>query len=507
MKRKFFSVSLMVFLMAFALLFATAFAHGSEETTQDTQENGYYEVHEFDEEHYRQRLLDTGWEEEWLEMWTGGEITFRNLYNQSRFSQAAQDIMMGYSVVPSGEVVAPQYMGPVHFDNNGVLNVAVLVGAFDDLASATAIDEMREMGIIVYEVYFSQQEIIDTIDRLSDMWEYARAAGASSWGQGVENGVSMWLDPYSPEQIAIFTQFLIDHDINPDIMIFSPAVTDEMREFRANAVVAATAQTADRIVLVGEVEVTRTGIAFSLENTTGEEFSYGAPWDLAYYYDGQWLPVPHLPGAGGMCWFGMGFMLQSGGIQQYRVSFEWHFGELSPGRYMFIKDGWLGEWDNDLPPTYVLVEFEVTETTPEALPPVDDEQEWAPMITVASHSDVTPTGMRIVVENVSVYDIDHRAQLIFIIPAEHATSEYRWEWWEYQLDMLPLEGEWEDYFIHGEGILPAGGTLEFEINWASVFGELPPGDYKIDLSLGGRAGPPHPTGWVFGDGLIAFTVE
>jgi len=489
------------------LLMTTACAHNYQSgTTTNNYEEYVYEQPTICEETARQRLLELGWEEEWLDTMVRDGTCLINAYNQTRFEHAIMSLSAGAPFVPSGEMVASQYMGGVYFDDLGILNITVLAGAFDHPASATAIREMREMGIVVYVVEFNQQEIDATIERLNNLWDYAREAGASSWGQGAQNGVIMWLDPYSPEQIATFTQFLQEHNINPDIFIFQPAVTQEMLDVRANRITNAINQPADRITLVGSVDISRTGIAFALENRTEEEFMYGSHWDLAYFHNGAWHPVTHLPGVGGGAWTGEGFLIQSGGIQQYRINFEWHFGELSPGRYMFIRDGWLGEWSPDSPGTYALVEFEITETTPQSLPS-EEERELPPLLQVASHSNVTPIGMSIVVENISAYDIDHRAQLIFIVPAEYTTTGYHWEWWEHHLPILPIEGEWEDYFIHGEGFLPAGGTLEFELNWLAVFGELPPGDYKINLSLDGRVHPPHPSGWGGGDGLIAFTVE
>ena len=454
---------------------------------------------------YRLRLFEQGWDEEQLSMWASDNISFQNLYNQGRFIGIADALVSGGPIGPSGEVVAGQYMGPLHFDDRGILNVAVLPGAFDHPASATAIQEMREMGIIVYTVVFTQQEIAATIDRLNNISSRVFEAGASSWGQGAENGVTLWLDPYTSVQKALFTAFLLENNINPDIILFRPAVTQEMRDRRVVRIAEATGQPSDKIVLVGDVDVSRTGIAFFLENRTSEEFSYGAPWDLAYFYGGRWHPVPHLPGAGSGIWTMEGYFLQAGGIQQYRINFEWHFGELAPGRYMFIRDGWQGQWHQDMPGVFALVEFEVTATTPLSLPP-SPEQEWLPYVHVVSHSHVTPAGMRVVVENTSDYDMDHRAQLIFIVPAVYATTDDWWEWQDRFLPILPFDGEWEDHFMQGQGFLPAGGTLEFEISWAAIFGELPPGDYIIDLSLMGHAHPPHPTGWGGGSGRIAFTV-
>ena len=123
--------------------------------------------------------------------------------------------------------------------------------------------------------------------------------------------------------------------------------------------------------LVGDVEVSRTGIAFSLENRADSGFTYGEPWDLACYSysDNRWMPVQHLPGAGGGVWNSIGYSLQSGGIEQNRQEWAWRFGELPPGRYMFIRDGWLGEWRPDQNTVYALVEFFITEDSPINLPP------------------------------------------------------------------------------------------------------------------------------------------
>jgi len=478
----------------------------------DIPESAAYAAHEYGDDYEidheavaRAGLLAQGWDEDTLDSMVADGLSLRNIYNQSRFMDAAQAIMQGEPYGPSGEVIASQYLGGIYFDELGILNVTVLAGAFNHPASVTAIDEMQAMGIIVYVVEFNQQDITAAIDRLNNMHQLAQEAGATSWGQGAENGVTIWLDPYTPEQMAIFVTFLQAHNIDPAIFIITPAVTPEMRDHRANNIAEAAAHPRDIIALVGDVEVSRTGIAFSLENRTSESFGYGAPWDLAYFYGGQWIPVTHLPGAGGGMWTMEGYDLQAGGIKSYRVNFEWFFGELAPGRYMFIRDGWLGGWSRDMPRTFAVVEFEITTATPLYLPP-EPEEEWLPYLQVVSHSNVTPVGMRVVVENISAYDIDHRAQLIFIVPAEHTTTGYPWEWWEYHLPILQFEGEWEDHFMQGHGFIPAGGRLEFDINWEAIFGELPPGDYKIDLSIGGQAHPPHPTGWGFGDGLIAFTV-
>lgn len=260
---------------------------------------------------------------------------------------------------------------------------------------------------------------------------------------------------------------------------------------------------ADRIVLVGDVEVSLTGIAFSLENRTDLGFNYGEPWELAYYADGHWMPVPYLPEVSDKIWVCIGFSLQSGGIQQYRQDWDWLFGELLPGRYMFIRDGWLGDWHPIQDRIYVRFEFHITEDSPVYLPPVSND-ELPSIINLVEYGNITPNGMFMVIENVSPYDIDHRVQILAMVPERYAQSDYWWEW--RSLPHLPVEGDW-DHIMQGEGFLPSGGQLEFSLDWAIVFGELPPGEYRVVLDMAGQAHPPHPTGWARGEIIvISFTI-
>jgi hypothetical protein len=139
------------------------------------------------------------------------------------------------------------------------------------------------------------------------------------------------------------------------------------------------------------------------------------------------------------------------------------------------------------------------------LPPAEDMYDWPSLINLVSYSNVTATGMTVVVDNISAYDIDHRAQIIAIVEESAATSVNHWEW--PSLPFLPVEGYWIDYLTQGEGVLLSGGQLEFALDWSAVFGELPAGAYRLVVDVGGRAHPPHPTGWAFEDTVvIQFTV-
>ena len=274
----------------------------------------------------------------------------------------------------------------------------------------------------------------------------------------------------------------------------------------AAAWIAMALQSSDNeIVPVGDVQVSRTGIAFSLENRTDLEFTYGAPWYLAYYSNGRWLPVRTLRELGNFAWTMQSHMLQGGGIQSYRQNWEWRFGYLQPGRYMFIRDGWLGDLQDQYW-VYAFVEFTITADSPAYLPP-QVRQEPRDFIDLVEFGDVTPGGMRIVISNISAYDIDdHSATISFIIPERYAISNHWWEWQQHLLPMLPVEGYWRDYLTHEQGFLPSGGQLEFQLDWSAAFGELPPDEYRIEINLSGRARPPHPTGRAFKVLTITFTV-
>jgi len=456
-------------------------------------------IGEHDEEYLRERLLEMGLSDEILDSIVSDGISLENMYNQFRFGALTERIHNNLPIGESGEVINANYFGGIYFNDIGILTVTATEAAFNHAASMTAIEEMRELGIIVRAVEFTEQQLIGVMDTMNEMFDRARELGASSWGLDTsENRVNVWLDPYDDERKALFTVFLLANAINPSMVAINQAITPEMREYREDFITRATTFPSRDIVLVGEVEVSRTGIAFSLENRSGLEFNYGARWSLAEYVSGRWIPVEHLPGSG-IFWHLIGFSLQAGGIQQYRQEFDGLYDVLPPGRYMFIRDGWLGVWDRNQETVYAVVEFVITEDSPLRLPGQEPEQ-WLEPISVVEISNITPTGLWMVIDNLSDYDIDHRAQIIAIVREEDAVSDNRWEW--ESLPFLPVEGYWMDYLMQGEGFLPSGGRMAFHLDWEAVFGEIPPGEYRLDISLGGHAHPPHPTGWISGGPLV-----
>ena len=308
------------------------------------------------EEEARERLLEMGWMEDWFII--SDEITLQNQYNQSRFLGYAHYIHEGTPIGESGEVIAPRYFGGLKLDHMGFLVVSLLPEGLDDLPTATAVREMLAMGIIFREVEFTQQNLTNSHDRLFALRDYTTAVGISGWGQGAENAITIYLNPYTDEQRVILNEFLLKNGFDLAHFIVAPAISDAMRDFRSNLIAQAAANTANYIVLVGEVEVSRTEVIFSLENTTDMEFNHGSQWDLAQYENGEWVGVTHLPGRGGGAWTDELWTLFAGETREYRQSFEWHFGALLPGRYMFIREGWFGRWDWDTEQERIFAVFE-----------------------------------------------------------------------------------------------------------------------------------------------------
>ncbi|MCL2203485.1 MAG: hypothetical protein FWB88_06065 [Defluviitaleaceae bacterium] len=276
---------------------------------------------------------------------------------QSDLSEQAQTIGRGRPVGESGMVIAPRYRGGLYFNfDNGILTVLVLPGAMEDEASATAIHEMLAMGIIVREVRFTHVALDAAARRLL---RGAFDMGATGWSTcTVNNHIAVTINPYTDAQRELFMYFLQREGLEPDMFYLRPAITEEMQTAREASVAAAAASPRDILPVAGEVAASPTGISFALENRTDYNFYHGCPWDLAHYIEGRWVPVPFPPGRGGGPWTLLLYTVPRGGTSiTYHIQFEWLFGELPPGRYLFIRQGWLGERYPHRENTYAVVEF------------------------------------------------------------------------------------------------------------------------------------------------------
>ena len=309
---------------------------------------------------YRELLLEMGSYEDELDMMEANDISLECIYNQSRFNQYVDRINNSQPIGDSGKTIAPQYYGGIYYDDKGILTVIVLDEAFGDADSLAAIAEMHELGIIIRTATFTDQELNAAISTLNELSDRTVNSGATSWGlDSVQNRVVVSLDPFTDEQKALFMELLFDASIDPAMISIIPGVTQEMIEQREEAIVSAMQSVDDRIVQTGTVESSGTSVLFSLENRTDSDFYYGSQWDIAHYSDGCWTPVRHLPGKGGGVWNDLLYSLQSGDSEQYEVDWEWRFGELPPGRYAYVFNGYFGEYTPDHEVVYVTVEFTI----------------------------------------------------------------------------------------------------------------------------------------------------
>ena len=313
----------------------------------------------------REQLIDMGYPETELDTMEASGISLERILNQSRFYEYADKIMNNRPIGPSGMIISPQYAAGVYFNENGILTVTVLDEAFNDLDSTIAINEMLALGIIVKTAVFNEQELLAAMDAINQIAEKVNRAGATGWGLDTKgNRVNCYIDPYTDEQIALVLELLREVSVDPAMIAFKQAVTQEMHDRRAESVAAAAKSPDGLVTLVGEAEVSRTDVSFSLENCTETEFCYGAHWDMAFFSDGLWIPLNHIPGAGGGGWPDILYTMQSGETKQFIYAWVWRFGELGPGRYMILIDGWFGNWSQHQEPVYAVVEFDITADSP-----------------------------------------------------------------------------------------------------------------------------------------------
>jgi len=95
--------------------------------------------------------------------------------------------------------------------------------------------------------------------------------------------------------------------------------------------------TSENIVLASGIELSGRGISFSLKNQTSVMHTYNDWFELAYCENDRWKPVQTLN------WSSRASLLipqsiQGGEIVQHCIGWDYFFGELPPGRYMFVKE-------------------------------------------------------------------------------------------------------------------------------------------------------------------------
>jgi len=234
------------------------------------------------------------------------------------------------------------------------------------------------------------------------------------------------------------------------------------------------------IVLSGTVDVSRSGIAFSLENRSGTEYVYGEEWELAQYKDGHWQYVP--PAGNDFDWISILNIIRNGGIQDYKIQWDQVFGKLPPGTYVWIRE-YSPSSEFPLPDRrytkeYVIIDFYITENSPEVLDVTEAPRLY---LELAEYRNVTDRGITVVLENVTEYDLLINAFIGSII------QDGSW---------LPEKEDyfWPDYDTWEWDVLPGNTRRSFNLDWSLSHGRLPPEQYDMFIVVFGIAPPPHPTG-------------
>lgn len=149
------------------------------------------------------------------------------LLNSMRYNVFMGPIRSSQPIGASGTAIPLGYFGGLRVDYYGRLVVYAVTAAFEDADSMTAIEEMRELGIIVRESDFSELEMIRVNRRLSGLQHRGTPYGAVTWRREMTY-MTVQLHPYTPEQIAYVQEFLLGHDFDLAMFRIVPAVTDEM---------------------------------------------------------------------------------------------------------------------------------------------------------------------------------------------------------------------------------------------------------------------------------------
>jgi hypothetical protein len=393
---------------------------------------------------------------------------------QRYFSRYTDILTAKRTVEGSDYAIAPRYFSSIYYNDEGILTVLVLRGAFFDADSAAAINDIRARGIIVREAVHTQHDLLRVMRGIEN--EVFKHGATGLWVDTVSDRVVVELYPYTPQQREGLADVLRSAGFNLSMIHFRPTVTEAMREAQAAQYMRAAAGHVGAIAVPGETVVAKTEIEFTFYNHTEYDFFYNNPSNLAKYVNGQWLPVVRLPGRGGDLHLGFGSFIQAGGIiRNFRVNFDRNYGELLPGRYLFMYEGTRGRWLGglgyqwvDIEPAFLMVEFEITADTPRELPPQVQATAIAPFVEYVSHTNVTSTGMSVTFKNMSPFGID----AYFAAEVIHVSDS---EW-------IALHQWYSDF-------MPAGTQLTLDVCWEDAVGALLPGAYSLFIVLHGNVHP------------------
>jgi len=119
----------------------------------------------------------------------------------------------------------------------------------------------------------------------------------------------------------------------------------------------------DIIILASEVAVSRTAIAFSTANISAVPYMHGSSFRL-FIYENGWKDAPVILDS--WAFTDEGFGIKGGEVIDDHINFEWLYGELVNGRYMFIRNHFEDHGQPGAPRIQqeLIIEFEINDSTP-----------------------------------------------------------------------------------------------------------------------------------------------
>lgn len=253
--------------------------------------------------------------------------------NQARYGAVAQRVNGLFPIEDDGwSVIYPDFFGGLYLNDMGILTVLMvedLVETTDAMDFRAAVEEFG--GSSFRNVEFSQQELLDVMDILSDMWQdnpvmqNVRGMGMDTIG----NRIDIYLLLGDEEHIAEFRREVMDSPM----LAFSGTrgsvlVLDDLAEpLRYNPLLTnVLMEVTDYSNLPNEITVT-------ISNNSPYMIMTGYPFLVEAYYNGSWWQVP----MSGM-FILMGITIDTGETYDFVKDLSFNVGPLERGFYRIRKD-------------------------------------------------------------------------------------------------------------------------------------------------------------------------
>ncbi len=212
--------------------------------------------------------------------------------------------------------------------------------------------------------------------------------------------------------------------------------------------------------------VTPFGLTLAITRSGGYvqgDIEYGPEFSLEKLENGQWAPVPTLDAE--YDFPAEAYVIDKDTTETEEIKWEYMYGNLPKGKYRLCRQFQNADDKSDLGKITVYASFEITDASTNAL---------GVQMSVAN---VTPSGLTLTVSHTNsqvgecYYGVDYRLE---------KRGLYTWESVPY------VFSDGEVAFEAIAVILEPGKNNTHEINWQSIYGDLPNGKYRICKSFSGN---------------------